>query len=215
MPFSTGLFIREDTAAREVYVFDESLNPHDQLLYDFSLNVGDTLHSQYNGNGTLVLTSIENITLNDGAVRKSLTFSNAFGPAGSYTASIGGSYGLFYPIEFNFSSQHGYFCIKENGINLLGSSCDYPYVGIPVKTTKELLSILVDPSESSLKIHIYSPLHNIKLSLYSLSGQLILSESIIEKETKVNLHGLSEGSYFALVHSDEETVKSRIFIQQE
>ena len=66
--------IREDTIARKVYIYASGFTPHDQLLYDFSLHVGDTLHSDYNGLNTLVLASIDSIVLNNGEVRKKFTF---------------------------------------------------------------------------------------------------------------------------------------------
>lgn len=66
-------FLREDTIAKRVYIYDESYDPHEQLLYDFSLLPGDTLDSDYH-NDTFILDTIVDITLFNGEIRKMFCF---------------------------------------------------------------------------------------------------------------------------------------------
>src|ERR1035438_1738336 len=72
--YPTGSFIREDTVARKVYIYVSGGTPPDQLLYDFSLQIGDTLKSEYNGGGTFIVTAIDTVTLNDGEFREKFIF---------------------------------------------------------------------------------------------------------------------------------------------
>jgi hypothetical protein len=113
----TGRFIREDTVAKKVFIYDDLNSPHDQLLYDFSLQVGDTLHSLYNGGGTLYVTAINNVTLNNSEIRQEFIFNNS-GGLENYIESIGGSQGIFDPIQYIPGNYGGYFCVSENDINL-------------------------------------------------------------------------------------------------
>src|ERR1039457_1019146 len=132
-----GFLTREDTIMKKVYIYCPDLTPKDQLFYDFSLAVGDTLQSDYNidqcGN-RLVLTSIDSVFLNNGEKRRRFNF---HGPAscfyiGNYIESIGGSQGLSLPIipVFEQTDQFGYLCVSENEINLWENNCNWYFVGI-------------------------------------------------------------------------------------
>ncbi len=124
-------FLREDTLARRVYINNAETGGNDQLLYDFSLNAGDTLHSDYLGYGeTIVIQAVDSETLNNGETRKRLVINPLLNSY--YTEGIGGSYGLFKQIPVSFCEcAGGYFCIKQNGTSLMGSggNCDFPYLG--------------------------------------------------------------------------------------
>jgi hypothetical protein len=130
-----------------------------------------------------------------------------------YIESLGGSLGFFYTIEWDFSNQSGYFCISENGVDLWGFDCDYFFVGINKINTNDILSISPNHAKSYLNIHLNKTLHNIKFSLWDLSGQLITSKTITETETRVSLNGISPGLYLGQLQFDEGIVKSRIIIQ--
>jgi hypothetical protein len=208
---STGVFIREDTVTRKVYVYDEFENQHDQLFYDFSLEIGDTLHSLINGNNLFVVSSIENVTLQNGEVRKMFVFNN--NDHEYYIESLGGSQGIFYTIMWDFTVNGGYFCISENGTNLWGFNCDYYFVGNNQINTNDILSISPNPATSYLDLRLNKTIHNIKFVLMDLSGQLIISRQISEQDTKIMLNGISPGLYLGHLLFDEGDVKSRIIIQ--
>ncbi len=120
--------LREDTLTRMVYIWHASSNDHDQLLYDFSLQVGDTLQSEYTGMGaTLILTQIEDVTLLNGEVRKKFNFNND--NECYYIESIGGCFGLGNPIVPGLGFGSELFCVKENGIPIWGEGgCNIPWV---------------------------------------------------------------------------------------
>ena len=67
----TPFFAREDTLAKKVYVRDYN-GVADALLYDFSLNVGDTFRGQqgYAANYTLTVKSIDTVTTQQGSRRR-------------------------------------------------------------------------------------------------------------------------------------------------
>jgi hypothetical protein len=203
--------MREDTITRKVYVYDELENPHDQIFYDFSLEVGDTLHSLINGNNTFVVSSIENVTLQNGEIRRMFIFNNM--DAEYYVESLGGSQGLFNSIGEPIGNEGGYFCISENGTNLWGFNCNYFFVGINQINTKDILSFTLNPTKSYLNIHLNKTLHNITFSLWDMSGQLITLKTITETETQVDLNGIPPGLYLAQFVFDEGTVNSKIIIQ--
>jgi hypothetical protein len=101
-------FVREDTAARKVYFLDSQSNP-EILLYDFSMQIGDTIAENFLGtggyfqNGNYILDSVGTINI-DAGVRQVFYLNN---PAGGHTLwwveSVGHLGFFVYPY-----SQNGY-----------------------------------------------------------------------------------------------------------
>jgi len=209
--YGLGTFLREDTILKKVYINEPYDTPHDQLLYDFSLQVGDTLQSFYNGNYTLVLTSIDTVTLNNGdGTRKRFSFNH--NPLVNYIEGIGGSQGLFNPI-FITENMGGYFCINDNGTNIWGDQCSYFFVGTDNLPLVERFSITPNPAHSYFTVHLGKPIKNANLQLFNLSGQLLISTPITESETKIMVDCFSQGLYLTQLTSNEGIVKGKILIK--
>ena len=209
--YGLGQFLREDTILKKVYIYDPYDIPHDQLLYDFSLQVGDTLQSHYNGGNSFVLTSIDTVTLNNGdGTRKRFSFNN--NPFEYYIEGIGGSQGLFNPIYIT-ENMGGYFCINDNGVNIWGDQCNYYFVGTDNLPLVERFSITPNPAHSYFTVHLGKPIKNANLQLFNLSGQLLISTPITESETKIMVDCFSHGLYLTQLTSDEGIVKGKILIE--
>jgi hypothetical protein len=213
---STNIFVREDTVAKRVYIYDENYTPHEQLLYDFSLQIGDTLHSNYNGNNSLVVTNIDSVTLTNGEIRKRISF-QGLPTLSNYIEGIGGSQGLFYPFEWPAMSvaYGGYFCISEDGISIWGSDCTNYFVGISENHHDVLGTFSPNPANTNLMVRLNKAKHVVIFQLVNIEGQLITSRTLTEVETGINLSNVAQGLYIARLISDEGTVNSRIIITHE
>lgn len=119
--YSKFAILREDTIARKVYIYDENSSQPDQLLYDFSIKIGDTLKSDFAGQGVmLILDSIEIITLRNGENRKKYIFNEGLDDI-CYIEGIGGGRGLFFPLYNSESLGTTLYCVKKNGEDIWGS----------------------------------------------------------------------------------------------
>lgn len=207
--YPTGSFIREDTVTRKVYIYVSGWTPPDQLLYDFSLQIGDTLKSEYNGGGNFIVTAIDTVTLNDGELRKEFIF-NVDPSSNYYIESLGGSEGLFTPyFEPNYG---GFFCISENDTNLWGTECNYFFVGM--KEQQELkLSLYPNPAEDKITIEDAGETIGSKLAIGNIEGQQLISRQIAEPKMKIDISNLPCGVYFVRLTSDR-TVQVVKFIKQ-
>lgn len=212
--YITNKFLREDTTAKKVYMYiDEWLNPHEDLLYDFSLNVGDTLKSEYQGQGdTLICCAIKTVTLQNNETRKKFMFkSNYCIDSLFYIESIGGDQGLFWPILCPFEAYAGYFCQSENGINLWGNQCDYYFVGNENKNDVKV-SIFPNPAHGYLNISIPDFESHLILRLYSCQGVLLKTISIQNRLKSIPINEIVPGSYFYEIRSDNFIKNGKLII---
>lgn len=194
-----GARLREDTLARRVFIWSEYYsNDHDQLLYDFSLQVGDTLQSEYTGMGaTLIVTQIEDVTLLNGEVRKKFILNND--NECYYIEGIGGCFGLAEPIIPGLGFGSELFCVKENGIPLWGYKCNIPWV-----STRETgnITFQVFPNPASDKVTFsfgaLPPVKDARIILYDLFGKQVVQEISLQGKTEVTVDtkNLLTGIYF-------------------
>jgi hypothetical protein len=205
--YPTYTFIREDTTARRVYI---NLSGSDQLLYDFSLQVGDTLHSEYNGNP--VVTAIDTVTLNDGEFRKRFSFGGFPNAYENYIESLGGSNGLFEPIYFNPDGIGGYLCISENDTSLWGTSCNYYFVGMK-EQQESGLSVYPNPAKDKCKVQCAKC--NIKsIEIFNLTGEKVYGAEFsagTSNAVEVDLD-FPAGIYFVKVTSERTVEIEKLII---
>lgn len=208
---NTGEYLREDTIEKKVYMTFS--NPVDEvLLYDFSLNVGDTLHSTYYmPYDTLICSSIENITLLNGEIRKKFIF-NSY-PAGFmyYIESIGGINGLFEPILPGFESFSGYFCVSENNDNLLGTRCDNYFVNINEADKLKFL-IAPNPAHESFQINVDLSDSAMIFKLIDVNGKEVLHKTITQEVTTIPINGVPPGMYLFSIISNTFNKQGKICI---
>ena len=208
--FSTYSFIREDTIVRKVYIYTSEYSQPDQLLYDFSLQVGDTLHSEYNGNP--VVTAIDTVTLNDGEFRKRFSFGGFPNAYENYIESLGGSNGLFEPIYFNPDGIGGYLCISENDTSLWGTSCNYYFVGMK-EQQESGLSVYPNPAKDKCKVQCAKC--NIKsIEIFNLTGEKVYGAEFsagTSNAVEVDLD-FPAGIYFVKVTSERTVEIEKLII---
>ena len=193
---SYNYWLREDTVAQKVYIYDPlySENP-DQLLYDFTLNVGDTLQSYYAGGYfPLVLTSIQTVTLNNGETRKKYVFNNRVDVF--YIEGIGGGLGLVLPLYFFENQNRMLYCVKKDGENIWGSVCSTVFVRIENKPEISV-DVFPSPADDVLNINLggisASPPYSFEV--FDLNGTKVLATKLESSNNAISLTNLSPGFY--------------------
>jgi len=186
---SFGL-LREDTIAKKVYVFDLGNNA-DDLLYDFNLTIGDTLHSAYAGMGNdLVIVNKSDTTLLNGAIRKVFYLNNNE----YYIESIGGSQGLFYPIQQGIGFWEELHGVIEDTTVIWGNRVEI----LGINEIKNNANFEIFPSSVTSEFHlkvlgqIKSP---INLTIYDLQGKALMYFVIKQNVTSINVEELPQGIY--------------------
>ncbi len=193
-------FMREDTTAKKVFVFDQG-NNSDALLYDFTLIAGDTLNSYYAGLGqTLVVDSVGDTVLLDGAIRKIVYLNNGE----FYIESIGSSQGLCSPIILGTGVWGIHACVSENDIQLWGTQC-YGYLGVSEMFADSAFSVFPNPTQNFLQIERNGRSNGI-LKIMDLTGRLVFVEEISESTKNIDISQLASDTYIYSFES-ENSVK--------
>jgi hypothetical protein len=201
----TNIFLREDTLERKVYRYFEELSPKDQLIYDFSLSVGDTLHSDAIVdcfNASVIVQYIDTVILLNGEHRKRFHFETMCGPT-DYIEGIGAEadfFGGYMPV-FEGKGMGGFFCIIENEIPLWNGPCEYLFVGLNSTSNNINASVYSNPNLTQLIIKVDGDLIGSNLTLFNLIGTEDLRVKINSLEMNVPIYRLQSGIYIYQIQS--------------
>jgi len=206
-----AVFMREDTIAKRVYINSNETGGADELLYDFSLIPGDTLHSTYLGwyGETIIIAAVEDLILDNGEIRKNFIINPTLNS--SYIEGIGGSYGLFAQVPVSFCEcAGGYFCVKQDGVNLLGSGnlCNLPYVGKEEITPQQSM-IFPNPVTKNLNIKIPKSLVGSRLEVNNLTGMKCLDQILGNETNSFDFSNYNPGIYFYQITSNNTMEQGR------
>lgn len=206
-PYVVGA-IRDDTLQKKVYFHDFS---DEIVLYDFSLNVGDTIFYDEPLDYYKTVEDISFVNIN-GQQRKMFHLLNSLYSFNDYWIEGIGSvyrYGLLYPLtpDIVMDGSTPYFgCFNHGSINyFVESVClgDCPCSDWLVDISESInhdseVSIFPNPTENFLTIDFTNSMNHYKsLEIYSCSGTLLLNQEICnEGQETINLEFLSEGIYY-------------------
>lgn len=233
--FGTGLhayyFLREDALSKKVYLLNPTRTA-ENILYDFSLNVGDTFPVIPPTNIPFYLVNIDSVLIN-ADYRKRFTFESTV-PAGVFTTiwiegigNITNILGSYTPT----TASNLTVCAYENSIVVLDqtqSNFLYPPVSYDCsflltgyndisQTVFEKMDILPNPFNErvSINITLHRP-QKISVKLYDMMGNLIRSYADADKPVTGNLSydfnatNLSQGIYICIMQGEYNTLVEKI-----
>ncbi len=201
--------IRDDTVTRKVYFHN---NNNETILYDFSVNVGDTVfynHEDYNYYKTVEYISYVDI---NGQQRKMFHLLNSLFDMPDYWIEGIGSvyrYGLLNPLNpgIVMDGSTPYFgCFTHDTISyFVDSTClgDCPCTDWLVEIMENINSdteivIFPNPTKNVLTIEFLSSInHYESFEIFSCLGELVLNQEFFnERQIEINLEFLSKGIYY-------------------
>lgn len=201
--------LREDTVNKKVYSYLPFVSPSDPdvLIYDFSLNIGDTLVVGNSGSYQVV-SDIDTFELLNGEIRKRFWFDpyNTF-----YIEGIGGINGLFYPIFPTNGGGIARFCVKKDGIDLIGNYCNTNFVGTKEYDHRDPL-IYPNPARSKITIHLPAKSNSTIVRIYELQGIEIFSSRFNSQRTTVSIEGFASGLYLCIIETDSSVYQVKLIV---
>lgn len=211
-PTYTGA-IRQDTLNQKIYVvLTDSTTEH--ILYDFSLQVGDTnnsvLHSLVSnclGFNTETLYLIDTIQVNGNDHRVFHFQGSCAGNAVSYIEGIGSDFGLLFPNLMDIQESH-LACLKINNQTYYPSStvsCVLTFVGVDEINPNPTISISPNPASTMLHISLDDNTLNQNGKLLDNQGKVLKNFNLTSGENHIDIHDLDSGVYFVKI--DTQSIK--------
>jgi len=191
--------------------FTTDYDDEDVLLYDYTLNVGDTIDSYANGMGEIItIVSIDTILI-DGEAKKRFHLSCDFG-AKYIIEDIGAYTGLFEPLTW-FENVSDFYCYAVDFVPIWINPDYSPYCDLSVSIMEvnqtENLSSHPNPFTTSTTIkYELKEISNIQFTIYNVIGEVVYAT-----EDRLMPQGshtvtwspshLPEGMYYAVLRSEE------------
>lgn len=219
-PYSYYCSYREND--KKIYVRFQN-KTEDFLLYDFNLNLNDTMFYFFEDNMTNTnahhkkVISIGSILLSNGEIRRTLTLAsiihswveNEYWVEG--IGSISGI-GLFNPLITNTILngdifKFGFHCANDQVI-YLDSNCSYCFCNSELSLSENPIGVItVFPNPFTNQFSIVSDNNLIlNVEIYNSIGMHIKSETIGDFSGTINLENVHSGIYFIKINVENESI---------
>jgi hypothetical protein len=208
--------LREDISLKKVFFIPPS-DTALQLLYDFNLNVGDSLKGYLSlCNDCSKVTSIDSILINT-TYRKRWNFQYSGQPGYSIIEGIGSSCGLLNPYT-NFEYFSNLDCFSQNGQTL------YPFYSASAacalltsigENSKEQNALTIFPNPSNGLFQLSANNSDfINVEVTNLLGTIIKKSEIKNGSFELDLSNESQGIYFVRVSDNKGKSVVRKVVKQ-
>mgnify|MGYP001428680724 CR=1 FL=1 len=219
--------IRNDSNERKVYYYD-AYTSEEWLLYDFTLNVGDTVPPTYNNVSypELFVESIDSVLIGND-FRKRFVYSQETYQPIQVIEGIGAESGLLGDMVF-FESIYYLRCFHQNDsllwINPWVEFCNLETdtcltISIPERISDNRL-ILIYPNPASDFIYLYlnpdilRPSTDIRMEIYNSFGEKV-GESRVptgQEAFSFDVSGLSNGLYVTVIKENQRVISIEKFL---
>ena len=215
--------IREDSSKR-VYLCGSP----ERLLYDFNLQVGDTLprvdfdsvHGMYGTYFSDYFYTVGEVdsVLVAGNYHKRFKISYHEGQCVFYLIEgIGASTGLisWYLGSCSWGYQSELICFMQDSINAYpdGQECELIYLGVDEPKTKQHIEIFPNPGPGVINLSGL-PDNPLTIQAFNLFGQKVYETSYVRGVSKIDLSRLPKGMFLLKVWMNGEPVKTEKIVLQ-
>ncbi len=202
-------YLREDTVAQKVWRYSTFAGGSEVLLYDFTLQKGDTLEIR-NWELDWVIDTVMTITTNDGIERRKFVFhgddGSLFPREGWYIEGIGGMAGLFSGPFPYFEVGTWLMCVKDKNDEIIyasGQGCSDFITGVDEVSNDKAIHVFPNPFTDHLTIETATGKLDVKI--YNLSGIRLIQEEFYGSRT-FDLSAFDPGIYMLQIRNDKDEI---------
>jgi len=206
--------IRQDIMNKKVFYVPPS-NITEQLLYDFNMQVGDSVKG-FTESLTYpdIVQSIDSVLVGN-SYRKRWNINSMYQIR--FIEGIGSTYGLikYSPCNAIDLPDYSLTCFSQNGVPLYPSettNCEL-ITGVRNIFSNEIASMIFpNPFHSSATLELNNDFSHVYLIIYNALGEQVRRQKIISRTTIIHRNELQDGIYFYQVTNDKGQIASGKFI---
>lgn len=205
-----GALIRQDSFGK---VFFRE-NGYETLIYDFSLEIGDTFHFGFECD--LIVEDIQMVGLNNGEERKKIILQDQFGAGsdgGYWIDGIGSNFGLRSDLYCWVDYSEELLCYYSNDEQQYPRNPETCFIVGLGELSQTEYRIYPNPPRDLLFIESNNYTFR-SFDIYDLSGQLIKKGIIDQTNTQVDIAEFENGFYFIQLEGKDGGFVSKKFIKQ-
>lgn len=209
-------YIRTDSA--RTYI---NFNGQEELLFDFSLQVGDTLPVTHNNwSPNVVIDSIDSVMVAGKNLKRFHISDNTGGLNSTWIIEgIGHEQGLLEPMNLMMDAGFYFDCYAEDHIPVFpeGSTCELNVNVNEMPATDEKIVISPNPSNGDFKIILNADAEKeLNVILTGITGNFVLTDTWHVKqglnENQINLSGASAGIYMLIIQNGNSLIRRKIVL---
>jgi len=212
---------RQDVSIRKVF-FIPPADSIEHLLYDFNLQVGDTVKGYLVKNCTFyppTVTSLDSIMINNNYRKRWTVGTNGYQI--DIIEGIGSTFDLLSSLCYLLCDcDQILMCFTQNGIILYKdfSFCSaFGFCQCNIITSIEILkesTVSISPNPFHTSATLTTNKNKSKLRIYNTLGTMVREETITTPSTIINRNSLADGIYFyQLVSEDGEVVNGKFVVE--
>ena len=212
------VFYRGLNGYRDMDDSPHAIQELNDMIYDFSLSVGDTLPIGYFNMSPEIILSVANIDtiINNGIERRRFTI-QAFGGSivGYWIEGIGNREGLFFPFHITTADIWGNTrCYIHNGELLYsnythgGNDCVTPLMGIESIVEDNSITLYPNPTNSEVNISSQNIINSIEI--FNSLGQRVYQSVVNSMEKVIDISSFVNGVYILGVNTENGVIRKKI-----
>lgn len=212
-----GSYFREDTATGRIYQRDNLNDSSEYLLYDFSMEIGDSIYSLEAEPQLMYVHSIKSVKV-EGTSRKMIHFINKDTYAlcqEHWVEGVGSNYGPSRVQQGDcWHSLTDLVCYRyrdESNIKALYGGYCAPVGVEDVNPSQSEISIYPNPTSDQLNIQLAEGLGAMEITILSIDGRVMLNRNCTRKETlhQIPVQDYPTGIYLLQLTSGEQVTTFR------
>lgn len=201
-------YIREDVINQKVYKYN-FLDDTEYLLFDFSLNQGDTFHST-ELSWDFKVDSVYQYLTEDGLSRKVILLGNGHG---YMFEGIGGPAGPTLEPFYMMEQGHFLMCVQnQHGfpiVDYLFYDCYYSLSGIDNQiSTQNQIKVYPNPFNDIIQIEYNKDIQTVKIS--NVSGIILKTLKVNSNLISIETKDLKSGMYFIEITTNNQIINRKL-----
>ncbi len=200
------------SAGKQMYVWMPS-DTAEQLLFDFNLQVGDTLPISYTTwNNDVFVTAIDSFNTGVGYKKRFALGGNTW--ATYLLEGVGSDKGLLEPVSVALECGYNLICYGTNDTAwypVQGPTCNL-HVAVSPTLTQSKLSVYPNPANTHVQITAPEFVNEMTITIIDVYGRILESYQSTNGNSAFSCEHLAIGAYWIFVQSASDTFQAPLII---